>query len=108
VSCRFLGHRDTLIGLSVYVESLHGAPVMGRWTSSHHSGALEIVGSVTNEGVAATLPTMSAAVHVHDRELLHRTRAGDAEAFGAFYRARRGVCSLSCGFECAAASWPPI
>jgi hypothetical protein len=25
VSCRFLGHRDTLMGLSVYVESLHGA-----------------------------------------------------------------------------------
>jgi RNA polymerase sigma factor (sigma-70 family) len=63
---------------------------MGRWTSSHHSGALKIVGPVTNEGVAASLPTMSAAVHVHDRELLHRTRAGDAEAFGAFYRARRG------------------
>jgi RNA polymerase sigma-70 factor (ECF subfamily) len=33
---------------------------------------------------------MSAAVHVHDRELLTRTRAGDAEAFAAFYRARRG------------------
>ena len=31
---------------------------------------------------------MSAAVHVHDRELLRRARAGDAEAFGAFYRAR--------------------
>jgi RNA polymerase sigma factor (sigma-70 family) len=33
---------------------------------------------------------MSVAVHVHDRELLTRTRAGDAEAFAAFYRARRG------------------
>jgi RNA polymerase sigma factor (sigma-70 family) len=32
---------------------------------------------------------MSAAVHVHDRELLRRTREGDAEAFGLFYRARR-------------------
>jgi RNA polymerase sigma factor (sigma-70 family) len=31
---------------------------------------------------------MSAAVHVHDRDLLRRTREGDAEAFGAFYRAR--------------------
>jgi RNA polymerase sigma-70 factor (ECF subfamily) len=29
-------------------------------------------------------------VHVHDRELLKRTRDGDAEAFGLFYRARRG------------------
>jgi RNA polymerase sigma-70 factor, ECF subfamily len=33
---------------------------------------------------------MSSAVHSRDRELLGRTRAGDAEAFGAFYRARRG------------------
>ena len=33
---------------------------------------------------------MTAAVHVHDRELLRRTRAGDGEAFAAFYRARRG------------------
>lgn len=33
---------------------------------------------------------MSAAVHVHDRDLLRRTREGDAEAFGLFYRARRG------------------
>jgi RNA polymerase sigma factor (sigma-70 family) len=33
---------------------------------------------------------MSSAVHIYDRELLQRTRAGDAEAFGAFYRARRG------------------
>lgn len=29
-------------------------------------------------------------MHVHDRELLKRTRDGDAEAFGLFYRARRG------------------
>ncbi|MGO9821710.1 MAG: RNA polymerase sigma factor [Solirubrobacteraceae bacterium] len=33
---------------------------------------------------------MSALVHVRDRELLRRTREGDAEAFGLFYRARRG------------------
>jgi DNA-directed RNA polymerase specialized sigma24 family protein len=33
---------------------------------------------------------MTAAVHVHDRELLRRVREGDAEAFGFFYRARRG------------------
>lgn len=33
---------------------------------------------------------MSVAVHVHDRDLLRRTRGGDAEAFAAFYRARRG------------------
>jgi RNA polymerase sigma-70 factor (ECF subfamily) len=33
---------------------------------------------------------MTAAVHVDDQELLRRTRAGDAEAFAAFYRARRG------------------
>lgn len=45
---------------------------------------------VTNEGVAASLPTMSSAVHVQDRDLLRRTREGDPEAFAAFYRARRG------------------
>jgi RNA polymerase sigma factor (sigma-70 family) len=33
---------------------------------------------------------MGAQVHVNDRELLRRTREGDAEAFAAFYRARRG------------------
>jgi RNA polymerase sigma factor (sigma-70 family) len=33
---------------------------------------------------------MSTAVHVHDRELLRRTRAGEPQAFAAFYRARRG------------------
>lgn len=33
---------------------------------------------------------MSVAVHVHDRDLLRRTREGDAEAFASFYRARRG------------------
>ncbi len=33
---------------------------------------------------------MSVGVHVHDRDLLRRTREGDAEAFGSFYRARRG------------------
>jgi RNA polymerase sigma-70 factor (ECF subfamily) len=33
---------------------------------------------------------MSALVHVHDRDLLRHTREGDAEAFAAFYRARRG------------------
>jgi RNA polymerase sigma factor (sigma-70 family) len=33
---------------------------------------------------------MSSAVHLHDRDLLRRTREGDAEAFGSFYRARRG------------------
>lgn len=48
-----------------------------------------LVGLVTNEGVAASLSTMSAAVHVRDRDLLRRTREGDAEAFGVFYRARR-------------------
>jgi RNA polymerase sigma factor (sigma-70 family) len=36
------------------------------------------------------LSTMSAAVHVYDRDLLRRTCEGDAEAFGLFYRARRG------------------
>ncbi|HEY1774655.1 MAG TPA: RNA polymerase sigma factor [Solirubrobacteraceae bacterium] len=34
---------------------------------------------------------MTAESHPSDRELLERTRAGDAEAFGDFYRARRGV-----------------
>ncbi len=34
--------------------------------------------------------TMSAGVHIHDRELLRRTREGDPEAFAAFYRARAG------------------
>jgi RNA polymerase sigma factor (sigma-70 family) len=33
---------------------------------------------------------MSIGVHVHDRDLLRRAREGDAEAFGSFYRARRG------------------
>lgn len=33
---------------------------------------------------------MSARLHVRDRDLLRRTREGDSEAFGAFYRARRG------------------
>lgn len=33
---------------------------------------------------------MNAAMHLDDRELLSRTRAGDAEAFAAFYEARRG------------------
>lgn len=33
---------------------------------------------------------MSVGVHVHDRDLLRRTSEGDAEAFAAFYRARRG------------------
>lgn len=33
---------------------------------------------------------MSAGVHLHDRELLRRTREGDPEAFAAFYRARAG------------------
>jgi RNA polymerase sigma-70 factor (ECF subfamily) len=33
---------------------------------------------------------MSVGVHVHDRELLRRTREGDAEAFASFYRGRRG------------------
>lgn len=33
---------------------------------------------------------MSVGVHVHDRDLLRRTREGDAEAFGSFYRVRRG------------------
>lgn len=46
--------------------------------------------SVTNLALAASLPTMSVSVHVYDRELLARARGGDAEAFGAFYRARRG------------------
>jgi RNA polymerase sigma factor (sigma-70 family) len=34
---------------------------------------------------------MSAEVHVHDRELLRRTRDGDAEAFGDFYRERHAM-----------------
>jgi len=34
---------------------------------------------------------MTAASHPSDRDLLARTRAGDAEAFGEFYRARRGL-----------------
>ncbi len=33
---------------------------------------------------------MTAAVHIRDRELLTAARAGDADAFGAFFRARRG------------------
>jgi RNA polymerase sigma-70 factor (ECF subfamily) len=33
---------------------------------------------------------MGAQVHISDRELLFRTREGDAESFAAFYRARRG------------------
>jgi RNA polymerase sigma-70 factor (ECF subfamily) len=33
---------------------------------------------------------MSTGVHIHDRDLLRRTREGDAEAFAAFYQARRG------------------
>jgi RNA polymerase sigma factor (sigma-70 family) len=33
---------------------------------------------------------MGAELHVSDRDLLRRTRDGDAEAFAAFYRARRG------------------
>jgi len=33
---------------------------------------------------------MSTGVHVQDRELLRRTREGDAEAFASFYRVRRG------------------
>ncbi len=32
---------------------------------------------------------MSVELHVHDRDLLRRTRAGDPEAFAAFYRGRR-------------------
>jgi len=34
---------------------------------------------------------MTAVAHSADRALLARTRAGDAEAFGEFYRARRGA-----------------
>lgn len=34
---------------------------------------------------------MSAQIHVDDRELLRRTRAGEAEAFGVFYRTHRGA-----------------
>lgn len=37
---------------------------------------------------SCVLLTMSAGVHIHDRELLRRTREGDPEAFAAFYRAR--------------------
>lgn len=33
---------------------------------------------------------MTAGVQVDDLELLRRTRAGDAEAFATFYKARRG------------------
>jgi RNA polymerase sigma-70 factor (ECF subfamily) len=33
---------------------------------------------------------MGAQVHISDRDLLRRTRDGDAEAFAVFYRARRG------------------
>ncbi len=47
--------------------------------------------AVTNEGSAASFPArMAAQVHVSDEDLLRRARDGDAEAFGAFYRARRG------------------
>lgn len=42
------------------------------------------------EGVLRLYQLVSASVHVDDRELLRRTRAGDAEAFAVFYRARRG------------------
>ena len=31
---------------------------------------------------------MDAEIHVADRELLRRTREGDADAFATFYRAR--------------------
>jgi RNA polymerase sigma factor (sigma-70 family) len=34
---------------------------------------------------------MPAEVHVNDRELLRRTRMGESEAFGAFYREHRGA-----------------
>jgi RNA polymerase sigma factor (sigma-70 family) len=34
---------------------------------------------------------MAAEVHVSDRDLLRRTREGDTEAFGHFYRQRRGM-----------------
>ncbi|HEX2702233.1 MAG TPA: RNA polymerase sigma factor [Solirubrobacteraceae bacterium] len=34
---------------------------------------------------------MAAEIHVSDRDLLRRTREGDAEAFGHFYRQRRGM-----------------
>ena len=34
---------------------------------------------------------MATESHVSDRELLRRTRSGDAEAFGAFYRQYRGA-----------------
>jgi RNA polymerase sigma-70 factor, ECF subfamily len=34
---------------------------------------------------------MGALGHVSDRELLRRTRDGDAEAFGVFYHAHRGA-----------------
>lgn len=34
---------------------------------------------------------MPAEVHVNDRELLRRTRAGEPEAFGTFYREHRGA-----------------
>jgi RNA polymerase sigma factor (sigma-70 family) len=34
---------------------------------------------------------MSSEAHLNDRELLRRTRAGDAEAFGLFFRVRRSA-----------------
>jgi RNA polymerase sigma factor (sigma-70 family) len=46
--------------------------------------------SVTNRVASSSLLNMSIAVHVRDRELLRRTRDGDPEAFGDFYRRRRG------------------
>jgi RNA polymerase sigma factor (sigma-70 family) len=45
--------------------------------------------SVTNGEVAASIHIVSVGTHVYDRDLLKRTREGDAEAFGAFFQARR-------------------
>ena len=47
-------------------------------------------GAGHKRGSRCVVKPMSTLVHVHDRELLRRTREGDAEAFGVFYRARRG------------------
>jgi RNA polymerase sigma-70 factor (ECF subfamily) len=48
---------------------------------------------MSGHNVAPTCVTtrMAAEVHVSDRDLLRRTREGDAEAFGRFYRERRGM-----------------
>jgi len=62
----------------------------GPW-SVHATGRRRVLGSWSQIGSLLRLRFyMGAAAHVSDRDLLRRTRLGDAEAFGAFYRAYRG------------------